>query len=75
MMNANRYFSVPYDGRNDVTIRLLRKRAGGIVAYGRWVALLGILYDSDGIIRLEVPGMSELLQEELDFSSQDELLA
>ena len=74
-MNANRYFSVPYDGRNDVTIRLLRKRAGGIVAYGRWVALLGILYDSDGIIRLEVPGMSELLQEELDFSSQDELLA
>ena len=74
-MNANRYFSVPYDGRNDVTIRLLRKRAGGIVAYGRWVALLGMLYDSDGIIRLEVPGMSELLQEELDFSSQDELLA
>ena len=72
-MNANRYFSVPYDGRNDVTIRLLRKREGGLVAYGRWIALLGMLYDSDGILQLEKPNVAELTAEELDFNSEDEL--
>ena len=72
-MNANRYFSVPYDGRNDVTIRLLRKREGGLVAYGRWIALLGMLYDSDGILQLEKPNVAELIAEELDFNSEDEL--
>ena len=72
-MNANRYFSVPYDGRNDVTIRLLRKREGGLVAHGRWMALLGMLYDSDGILQLEKPNVAELIAEELDFNSEDEL--
>ena len=72
-MNANRYFSVPYDGRNDVTIRILRKREGGLVAYGRWVALLGMLYDSDGILQLEKPNVAELLAEELEFSNESEL--
>ena len=73
-MNANRFFSIPYDNRNDVAIRLLRSQGGGLVAYGRWVALLGMLYDSDGIIRLEVPGMVDLLLNELEFADQDELL-
>lgn len=72
-MNANRFFSIPFDNRNDVTIRLLRKRDGGMEAYGRWVALLGMLYDSDGILQLEKPNVAELVAEELDFNSEDEL--
>ena len=73
-MNANRFFSVPYDNRNDVTIRLLRHSANGLLGYGRWVALLGMLYDSHGCLRLEVPGMVGLLMNELEFTAQDDLL-
>lgn len=73
-MNANRFFSVPYDNRNDVTIKLLRHNAGGLYGYGRWVALLGMLYDSHGCLRLELPGMVPLLMCELEFTEQDELL-
>lgn len=72
-MNANRYFSVPYDGRNDITVKLLRKREGGLVAYGRWVALLGMLYDADGILQLDRPHVCELLAEELEFSNESDL--
>lgn len=73
-MNANRFFSVPYDNRNDVTIKLLRHNAGGMAGYGRWVALLGMLYDSHGCLRLEVPGMAHLLVSELEFSDESEML-
>lgn len=73
-MNANRFFSVPYDNRNDVTIKLLRHNANGLYGYGRWVALLGMLYDSHGCLRLETPGMVPLLMCELEFTEQDVLL-
>ncbi len=73
-MNANRFFSVPYDNRNDVTIKLLRHNANGLYGYGRWVALLGMLYDSHGCLRLELPGMVPLLMCELEFTEQDVLL-
>lgn len=73
-MNANRFFSVPYDNRNDVTIKLLRHNANGLYGYGRWVALLGMLYDSHGCMRLEVPGMANILVSELEFADNDELL-
>lgn len=73
-MNANRFFSVPYDNRNDVTIKLLRHNANGLYGYGRWVALLGMLYDSHGCLRLELPGMVPLLMCELEFTEQEELL-
>ena len=66
-MNANRFFSVPYDGRNDIDMLLLRERQGGIVAYGRWIALLGILYDVDGTIDLERYG--SILERELELDS------
>lgn len=72
-MNANRFFSIPFDNRNDVTIRLLRANAGGLAAYGRWVSLLGMLYDAHGIIKLEYPGMTHLLMCELDFDDDSEL--
>lgn len=72
-MNANRFFSIPFDNRNDVTIRLLRMNAGGLQAYGRWVSLLGMLYDAHGIIDLEYPGADVLLKGELEFQDVQSL--
>lgn len=44
-MDAQRFFSVAYDSRNHPKVDMLRCMEGGIVAYGRFIALLGILYD------------------------------
>ena len=71
-MDANRFFSVPYDNRNDVKIRRLRKMMGGIVAYGRWVALLGMLYDENGILDLSDQVMREIVSDELELDDVDE---
>ena len=71
-MDANRFFSVPYDNRNDVKIRRMRKRMGGIVAYGRWVALLGMLYDEGGILDMNDQIVREIVAEELELDNVDE---
>ena len=49
-MEGNRFFSVPYDIINDFKICRLMNISGGIVALGRWVALLGMLYDEHGLL-------------------------
>lgn len=64
-MDANRFYSVPWDGYNDVGMKLLRKKHGGVAAYGRWHAMLGILYDRGGRIELDEDFML-LLEEELE---------
>ena len=71
-MDANRFFSVPYDNRNDVKMRRLRKRLGGYAAYGRWVALLGMLYDEKGLLDLSCADMREIVAEELELEDVDE---
>lgn len=71
-MNANRFFSIPYDNRNDVTMRRMKKRMGGIAAYGRWVSLLGMLYDADGILDLNDIAIREIAAEELELTDVDE---
>ena len=71
-MDANRFFSVPYDNRNDVKIRRMRKRLGGIAAYGRWVALLGMLYDEGGMLDMNDVLLREIVAEELELSDVDE---
>lgn len=71
-MKADRFFSVPYDNRNDVKIRRLRKRLGGYAGYGRWVALLGMLYDENGILDMNNQEMREIVAEELDLDDVDE---
>ena len=71
-MNANRFFSVPFDNRNDVKILRIRRRLGGIVAYGRWVALLGMLYDEGGILDMADPDMVEIVADELELDDVDE---
>ena len=48
-MKASRFFSVHYDARHNPKVELLRDMGGGIVAFGRWIALISILYDTDGV--------------------------
>ena len=69
-MNSNRYYSIPFDARNDVAMRLLRRKQGGIVAFGRWQALLGMLYDADGRIDLKDETMRDLVCEELELDAE-----
>ncbi len=71
-MDANRFFSVPYDNRNDVKMKRLRKRLDGYAGYGRWVALLGMLYDENGILDLNCQDMREIVADELDLTDVDE---
>lgn len=71
-MDANRFFSINYDNRNDITIRRMKKSMGGIAAYGRWVSLLGMLYDSDGILDMNDTTMREIVAEELEIEDVDE---
>lgn len=70
-MDANRFFSVPYDNRNDVKMRRLRKRLDGYAGYGRWVALLGMLYDEKGILDMSDAEMVEIVCEELELDDAD----
>ena len=70
-MNANRFFSVPYDNRNDVKMLQVRKLLGGYAGYGRWVALLGILYDSHGFLDMSDSVMREIVADELDLDDVD----
>ena len=71
-MDANRFFSVPYDNRNDVKMKRLRKRLDGYAAYGRWVALLGMLYDENGILDMSCQDMRDIVADELDLEDVDE---
>ena len=71
-MNANRFFSIPFDNRNDVKIRRMRKKLGGIAAYGRWVALLGMLYDEGGVLDMTDKDMVEIVADELELDDVDE---
>ena len=70
-MDANRFFSVPYDNRNDVKMKRLRKRLNGYAGYGRWVALLGMLYDEKGILDMSDAEMVEIVCEELELDDAD----
>ena len=74
-MDANRFFSVPFDNRNDMKILRMRKRLGGIVAYGRWVALLGMLYDEGGIIDMSDGVTPDIVADELEFDSVEDVNA
>lgn len=70
-MDANRFFSVPYDNRNDTRILRLRRREGGIAAYGRWVSLLGMLYDEHGLLDLNDEDTRWMVSRELELEDVD----
>lgn len=68
MNSTPRFFSVHYDTRHNPKIDMLRDMSGGIVAFGRWIALLSILYDSDGLIDVTKPAKRKYLMRELELS-------
>ena len=70
-MDANRFFSVPFDNRNDVKMLRLRRRLGGMAAYGRWVALLGMLYDEGGMLDMNDEDMRWIAANELELDDVD----
>lgn len=70
-MDANRFFSIPYDATHDFKIRRLKIKGGGIIAYGRWVALLGMLYDEHGLIDLNDNATNMVVQMELELLTEE----
>ena len=71
-MEANRYYSVSFDERNYPSVKKLRRRCGGIIAYGRWEALKQLLFDADGRLAADDPDIVGLIIDELEFGSREE---
>ena len=72
-MKADRFFSVHYDARHNPKVELLRDMGGGLVAFGRWVALMSILYDVGGLYDISTKTKRRYLMKELEFVNEDEL--
>ena len=70
-MKANKYFSVPYDGHHWADVRMLARVLGmdRFEAYGRWHALLGVLYQAEGRIELTDHWLA-MLAEELAYTPE-----
>ena len=74
-MKAERFFSVHYDMRHNPKVDMLRDMGGGIVALGRWLALMSILYDSDGLVDVNSKPVRRYLEKELETDDLDGFLA
>lgn len=72
-MKADRFFSVHYDMRHNPKIELLRDMGDGIIELARWIVLMSILYDSDGLFDMNAKGKKRYLMKELEFGSSNEL--
>ena len=73
-MEGNRFFSVPYDIINDFKICRLMNISGGIVALGRWVALLGMLYDEHGLLDMADAASRQIVAQKLQLEDVDEFM-
>ena len=72
-MKADRFFSVHYDMRHNPKIELLKDMGNGIVELARWIVLMSILYDVDGLYDLNAKGKRRYLMRELEIGSDEEL--
>lgn len=72
-MKAGRFFSVHYDARHNPKIELLRDMGGGLIEFARWIVLISILYDLDGLYDLNKKGARRYLMRELEICSDKEL--
>ena len=70
-MRGDKFYSVPYDGRNDPRMRVLREQCGGIVAYARWHVLLELLYQLDGVVDNSSEVFHNLLLDELEMNDEE----
>lgn len=69
-MDPRTFYSVPYGARNTHNMKIVRMRCGGIVAFGRWQALLGILYESDGVVDLSDEITRKVVEAELELKGK-----
>ena len=70
-MDAKRFFPISYDSRNHPKVRMLRMRGDGIAEYGRYIALLSILYDMGNRIDATDETMLAYLADELGLQGTD----
>jgi len=70
-MQANKFYSVPYDGHHWADVRLLAIATGDAIptAYGRWHILLGAIYQMGGRIILTAAAR-RFLSDELDLDPE-----
>lgn len=69
-MDANRFYSIPYDARNDTAMIKLRRKHGGMAAFGRWQALLGVLFDEGGIVDLNDDDNRAMVESEIELKGE-----
>ena len=72
-MKADRFFSVHYDMRHNPKIELLKDMGNGIVELARWIVLMSILYDVDGLYDMNAKGKRRYLMRELEIATDDDL--
>ena len=72
-MKADRFFSVHYDIRHNPKIELLCDLEGGIIAFGRWIRLMCILYDVNGLYDISAKAKRRYLVKELELKDDDDL--
>lgn len=76
-MEANKFYSVPYDGHNWADVRMLARilKRDRFEVYGRWHAFLGVLYQAGGLIELTANWRGMLMEDlGLDGDGLDEWL-
>jgi len=64
-MDANRFYSIPWDARNAPAMKKLRRKHGDLLAYGLHQALIGILYDEGNRLHWDDPDDRGFLCDEL----------
>ncbi len=69
-MKGGKFFSVPYDVRHTTKMRFMRLKCGGISAFGRWMALLSILFEHGGAIDLSNEAMHKVIEAELELNAE-----
>ena len=72
-MKADRFFSIHYDMRHNPKIELLKDMGNGIIELARWVVLMSILYDVDGLYDMNAKGKRRYLMRELEIATDDAL--
>lgn len=65
-MKADRFYSVPLEGRCRADVQALRMACGGLVAYARWHVLLELLYSNGGVVDNSSEVFHNLLLKELE---------
>ena len=69
-MKKNKFYTIPYDARNTFDMKVLRRKFGGIRAFGQWQALLGMLYEKDGTIDLSDEFERKVCEDELELHGE-----